>query len=299
MIKPNRFIIVSNENATKLQKDNSAERLKKTIYDPLMKYDRPIIDLMQPTDDVLFDTLEPNDLLISCGGDGTVNWLANSAIRISMEDKIGLLPQPFGGMNDISSTLYGKKSIDSILEKGTLTSAYTIEATHYYQDNTFKTINALGYIGIGASGLAANAVNTNSVSAHQKISDVSTAAKAIINNPKPFSYYDENNKEKQAYELLTMKTRMAGFVTPKHPLVFEEAFYFIRPKSRIAALGHLGLGIFSRAGYGSVQTENFLASITPNETIYMQADGEDTVVQPHETVIIKSGKPISVVRAGK
>ena len=299
MINPSRFIVVSSENATKLQKENASERLKKQIYDPLIKYECPVIELVQPTDDILSDTLEPNDLIVSCGGDGTVNWLANSAIRISMEEKIGLIPQPFGGMNDISTTLYGSKSIDTILKKGTLTRGYTIEATHYLDDKTYRVTNALGYIGIGASGLAANAVNNNSKSSHQKISDIAVAAKTILRKPESFTYYDENDEEKIAYEILAMKTRMAGFVTPKHPLVFEEAFYFLRPKSRIGALGQLGLGIFSHAGYGSVQTENFITSITPAETIYMQADGEDSVIRPYETIALKSGKPISIVRAGK
>ena len=299
MINANRFVIVSSSNATKLQKDDSSERMQKKIYDPLMKYERPILDLVQPSESELSDTIEPDDLIISCGGDGTLNWLANSAIRLAMHEKITLLPQPFGGMNDISSTIYGHRSIDNIIDRGSVATAYTIEATHYMDNQTQETINALGYIGLGASGVAALAVNYNEEHSKQKMSDVLSAARAVAETTKSFVYKDQGGEITKAYELLAMKTRMAGFVKPPYPLLFEEAFYFIKPRSRISAIGQLSLGLVSMAGHGSVQTRDRILSITPEQHIMMQADGEHRLIKTNETVVIKNGQPVSLVRAGK
>ena len=204
MINANRFVVVSSSDATKIQKDDSSETMQKKIYDPLMKYERPVIDLVQPTESELSDALEPDDLIISCGGDGTLNWLANSAIRLSMHEKINLLPQPFGGMNDISSTIYGHRSIDTIIDRGSIATAYTIEATHYMDDRTQETINALGYIGLGASGNAALAVNLNRESSRQKLSDIASAARAIAGTRKPFKYKDQDGNISKSYEILAM-----------------------------------------------------------------------------------------------
>ena len=299
MINANRFVVVSSSDATKIQKDDSSETMQKKIYDPLMKYERPVIDLVQPTESELSDTLEPDDLIISCGGDGTLNWLANSAIRLSMHEKINLLPQPFGGMNDISSTIYGHRSIDTIIDRGSIATAYTIEATHYMDDRTQETINALGYIGLGASGNAALAVNLNRESSRQKLSDIASAARAIAGTRKPFKYKDQDGNISKSYEILAMKTRMAGFVKPPYPLLFEEAFYYLKPKSRTSAFGQLSLGLISMAGHGSVQTRDKFLSVTPEQHIFLQADGEHRLIKEKETVVIKNGHPISIIRAGK
>ena len=299
MINANRFVVVSSSDATKIHKDDSSETMQKKIYDPLMKYERPVIDLVQPTESELSDTLEPDDLIISCGGDGTLNWLANSAIRLSMHEKINLLPQPFGGMNDISSTIYGHRSIDTIIDRGSIATAYTIEATHYMDDGTQETINALGYIGLGASGNAALAVNLNRESSRQKLSDIASAARAIAGTRKPFKYKDQDGNISKSYEILAMKTRMAGFVKPPYPLLFEEAFYYLKPKSRTTAFGQLSLGLISMAGHGSVQTRDKFLSVTPEQHIFLQADGEHRLIKEKETVVIKNGHPISIIRAGK
>ena len=299
MINANRFVVVSSSDATKIQKDDSSETMQKKIYDPLMKYERPVIDLVQPTESELSDALEPDDLIISCGGDGTLNWLANSAIRLSMHEKINLLPQPFGGMNDISSTIYGHRSIDTIIDRGSIATAYTIEATHYMDDRTQETINALGYIGLGASGNAALAVNLNRESSRQKLSDIASAARAIAGTRKPFKYKDQDGNISKSYEILAMKTRMAGFVKPPYPLLFEEAFYYLKPKSRTSAFGQLSLGLISMAGHGSVQTRDKFLSVTPEQHIFLQADGEHRLIKEKETVVIKNGHPISIIRAGK
>ena len=299
MINANRFIVVSSSNATKLQKDNSREAMQKKIYDPLMKYERPIIDLLQPTEGELSDTLEPDDVVIIIGGDGTLNWLTNSAIRLSMHDKIHLLPQPFGGMNDISSTIYGHSTIETIIDRGSAATAYTIEATHHMDDRTQETINALGYIGLGASAIAALAVNYNLESSRQKLSDVASAARAVSGTRKAFKYKDQDGDISKSYEILAMKTRMAGFVKPPYPLLFEEAFYLLKPKSRASALGQLSLGLISMAGNGSVQTRDSILTVTPEQHIFLQADGEHRLIKENETVVIKNGHPISIIRAGK
>jgi len=299
MIKANRFVIVSSSNATRLQKDDSSERMQKKIYDPLMKYERPIIDLVQPSESELSDTLEPDDLIISCGGDGTLNWIANSAIRLAIHEKITLLPQPFGGMNDISSTIYGHRSIDNIIDCGSVATAYTIEATHYMDNQTQETINALGYIGLGASGIAALAVNYNEEHSNQKMSDVLSAARAVAETTKSFVYKDNEGEIAKAYEILAVNTRMAGFVKPPYPLLFEEAFYLIKPRSRVRAIGQLSLGLVSKAGHGSVQTRDRILSITPEQHIMLQADGEHRLIKTNETVVLKNGQPVSLVRAGK
>jgi len=299
MINANRFIVVSSSNATKLQKENSSETMRRNIYDPLMQFGRPIIDLLQPTEGQLSDTLEPDDVVIICGGDGTLNWILNALIRLKLNKKINLMPQPLGGMNDIATSLYGRQSIDDTIKTGSSATAYTIEATHYMDDNTTETVNALGYVGLGASGVAALAVNYNPESTYQKYSDIFSAARAILETEKGFEYLDYNGDIKKAYELLFMKTRMAGFIRPPSHLLFEEAYYLLKPKSRASALGQLSLGLISMAGNGSVQTRDSILTVTPEQHIFLQADGEHRLIKENETVVIKNGHPISIIRAGK
>jgi len=299
MINVNRFVVVSSANATKLQKENSSETMRRNIYDPLMQFGRPIIDLVQPTEDELSDTIQPYDAAIIAGGDGTLNWILNALIRLKLNKKINLIPQPLGGMNDIATSLYGRQSIDDTIKTGSSATAYTIEATHYMDDNTTETVNALGYVGLGASGVAALAVDYNPESTYQKYSDIFSAARAILETEIGFEYLDYNGDIKKAYELLFMKTRMAGFIRPPSHLLFEEAYYSLSPKSRTAALGQLILGLISKAGRGSIQTKDNVLSVTPKQHIFMQADGEHRIIKANETLFIKNGSPVSIIRADK
>jgi hypothetical protein len=98
--------------------------------------------------------IRANDIILSVGGDGTANIVANAAIE-SGQTGVSILPLPCGNGNDIATSLYGEvtrspSGLATTLRYGEAESCRLLRC-EYGQ----RVRYAMGYIGLGASAIVA------------------------------------------------------------------------------------------------------------------------------------------------
>ena len=239
----NRFIVVTNSRASALQTERGESRLETQVLRPLQHFGKKIIELATPSTDDISAVLEEGDAIVSCGGDGTANWLMNALHKIRATEHVTLVPQPFGGANDIASGLYGTRRLDQIIDQAVPSVAYAISATieQYKANHEPQTIHALGYVGVGASGAAAAAINSDRTHM-QRHKVVARAAKAVMAT-RQFYYLDDSGQAQPGFEWLALNGRMSYAIQPWRDYYFENAHQQVFAQNRPEAFGKIGLSV--------------------------------------------------------
>ncbi len=290
----NRFIVITNKHASALQTERGESRLETQVLQPLHRFGKKIVELVMPSPDDITDTVQEGDTIVSCGGDGTANWLVNTLHLQKMNEFVTVVPQPFGGANDIAEGLYGRMRLERIIEQGTPSTAYAITATiETLNDAHTQTVHALGYIGIGASGVAAAAINADRDHMHKK-DVISRAAKAVVQS-KPFYYTRPAQQPQRGFEWLALNGRMSYVIQPQHNFYFENSHQQILTGGKAEAFAKIGLSI-GRLVRGEILTADQAARLQPLQSVTLQADGEAYPVEPWSTVTIQNGPAITIAR---
>ncbi len=285
-------LIITNaspENITKADNyllDDVISQLKNS---PLVK-DFDILN--RPDADQFYSRLVKESLIITCGGDGTVNKIANYVINKELQNII--LPLPFGGANDISKGLYGDgATLSDIMHYGTPDAAQTIQAEFINGDRR-KTIRALGYIGIGISGDAAEIINNHRSSKFSEIGDILLVINAAL-NCNQFKYLDNNDNEiKSAVEILAIKHRMAKYIK-SNDLIFKTEFTNITAENKLQIAKKVLSGMISRVDGKIIGSDNNI-HITTMTPVNIQCDGEHDYLPKGTEIIITNGAPANVMR---
>jgi diacylglycerol kinase family enzyme len=290
-------LVIRNGQASRLRNLGDKE-FSKAVVVPLLGYgfNKDEIDILnRPNESSLDSKIQKESLIIICGGDGTVSRIANYVIDRSLSETI-LLPLHFGGANDIANGLYGKKNLEEILAVGTPNTAYTIEATIEKDAQVLKIVRALGYIGLGACGHAAEAINNYHESNSNWVGTIMSAAQAATFS-KSFGYKDSDDISKKAVELLAINYWMGGcFQTENN--IFQRKFTYIEAENKFQMFGKLCLGLYGATNGNGIAGDSNIIINTENPTI-LQADGEHAYIDKGTKITINNGPQIRVMSLPK
>jgi diacylglycerol kinase family enzyme len=206
----------------------SLERLESEVRHPLKQYINHYEELKTAPfasdgSKDLQGELREGDLVVACGGDGTVNYTANAIIESGLADKTVLMTLPFGRGNDIACGINGsdkKPDIHTTLKENSYRirrdiGAIAIKVTG--QNDSFDR-HAIGYAGIGITAMVANKLNEPDVRQRAKqqadrpatVVDVKTILPLVL-KAQPFEYYQQQ-EYRQSLELLFVNNkRMARY----------------------------------------------------------------------------------------
>lgn len=292
-----RAVIVTNDKAAKFKNLNIYE-LKNVINNevvaPLKRFGINKCDILNQPTILDLDSIKKDKRgypIVICGGDGTMAPIVDYAAREMLPNI--LLPRPYGGANDIATSLYGNMRLDDILASASPEVAYTIEAI-IENENKQRIARALGYFGIGASAEAARAINEHKDADKTKLATKLRAARAVLNS-KPFTYLDSNGNTQKALEISIINYRMAGLFKSEEDTTFspEATMYKAERQSQIISIACLGLLGIAK---GAKIEENQSLSIRKLSKTVFQYDGEHLDIEPGTDITIKSGPPVNVMR---
>ncbi len=287
-------LVIKNKQSSKLKKYSDLE-FDRVVIEPLIEYgfNTTEIDVInRPSDAELDSGIKDESLLILCGGDGTIARIAGYAINNSISNTI--VPRPFGGANDIATGLYGRSSMIEVLKDGSSEPAYSIEALIQKENENQKAIRALGYIGIGASGQAAKAINNYQCQDSTEFGAKIRAATAVAAS-RPFIYLDSDDRQNEALEILAINNRMARYIQTKHNFTFSPEFTLIEANSKSRMMGKFCLGAFGIAD-GHRITNGQTKDILVLSDTTLQSDGENTDIEPGTKISLHSGPSINILR---
>ena len=298
MIKENtKFIVATNYPEDSCKDDY----LDKEIIEPIKKVTSSEIEtLFMPTAALMaYSTYRSAGegkipIIVPVGGDGTINWHLNNS-DIYPHSTI-YLPLASGTANDIATTIHSNPSnIRQILEKGRLKQARPLSI----QNGTMQK-KALGYIGLGITGQCAKEINSRSDVQPSLIRDSMVSMKGILksrrmrvnNTAQPIL---SNNH----LEIAAVNSRMASFLWPKNPSVFEDHFYLLSPEGYIKTASMAIQGIKKRLKGTKIilgETVEFeVENIgTKRRPIYGQCDGEEFILENKKVSISKNSNPINI-----
>ncbi len=299
MIKENtKFIIATNYEDDGLVDDTLNTNIIEPIYD-LTDSDSEI--LFRPSEALMayatYKTAAEGKIpiIVPVGGDGTINWHLNNS-DIYPPGSI-FLPLAHGTANDISSTIHKVPSnFRHILQHGRLRQAKPLSI-----ENGNKRKKALGYIGLGITGQCAKEINNSNTSDPSLIHDSMVSIKGIIKSRKiKIKQSKDHDLSKRYSEITAINSRMASFLWPKHPAIFEDHFFLLSPKGYINT-ANLALAGLKRKLVGKkinighsveFEIENLKSK---NRPIYGQCDGEEFILENGPVIINKSNRPINLI----
>jgi diacylglycerol kinase family enzyme len=287
-------LVIKNSQASKL-KYLTEGKFDNAVLAPLNKSGIKIYDVLErPTESELDSSIREDSLLVVCGGDGTVSRIANHIIKRELPNI--MLPRPYGGANDIPYCLYGDMGIDDILVSALSDKAYTIEAVIRKNDQE-QTVRALGYIGLGASGQAAKAINIfqNENKNSTELDVIITATKTVLTSGS-FAYSNSQNdkSESEAIEILAINNRMSKFLKSENT-TFAHEFMSIEAKNKSRLIGQFCLGLFGNMMGKKIIDNQYLSINTLSPTV-LQSDGEYIDIGENEEITVRNGPPINVLR---
>lgn len=264
--------------------------------------------------DLIKDRLMPGVVLVSAGGDATDSDSFNALKRAEEEGLVGtdetsLLTVPTGNGNDLSRSLYGRdilrrhgKRLWGLLERGETDrlDGMKLEAEGHLDRY------AHGYVGIGFTAEAAEAINLPEYRARRKGTPLpkkpldGTKIAGAIRRHEPFAYLNGTGHTRQSHErLLTLIPRIAAGVIRVDTQVLDRRLVSVEidaedggrflPKAALTlASGYMG-GI-----KGETMTEDEMEILLHNATA-IQYDGEpdslpaDTVLRiSHQREIVRA-----------
>jgi hypothetical protein len=283
-------LVVTNRQASKL-KNHSASEFYHKVLAPLNNrgVEHNILD--RPTTSDLDLNIKKDSLLVVCGGDGTVTKIANYLLDRELSNT--MLPLPFGGANDISMGLYNNSCLNDILNTGSPDNAYTIEAIIEKENTRQRIIRALGYIGIGASGQAAKAINNYQGIGSTEPGAILRATYAALTSG-PFTYLDSDNISKRAIEITAIKKRMGRYLESSDT-IYKQEFTSIKAEGKLHMLGKFCIGLLGKLDSIGIR-ENQTSSIQVLSPTALQSDGENIDIEPGTNITFRTGPPISLLR---
>ena len=233
-------------------------------------------------------------IIVPVGGDGTINWHLNNS-DIYPPSSI-YLPFASGTANDIATTIHEEPSnFKKILQKGKLRKARPLNIK-----NGSQSKKALGYIGLGITGQCAKEINSRNNEKPNMLRDSIVSLKGIMKSRKLKIKNSDNDLSGKHSEIAAVNSRMASFLWPKNPSIFEDHFLLLAPEGYIktASLALKGLkrrmtGTKIELGQSvEFEIENISEKRRP---IYGQCDGEEFLLENGTVVIQKNIRPINII----
>ena len=298
MIKENtKFIIATNfpEGSERI------EYLDKEIIEPINQVTNSETEILfMPTAALMaYSTYKSAGegkipIVVPVGGDGTINWHLNNA-DIYPHSTI-YLPLASGTANDIATTIHiNPTNVRKILEKGRLRQARPLRI-----QNGPVQKKALGYIGLGITGQCAKEINSRKNVKPSLLKDSAVSIKGILKSRR----LKVNNSSQPVLssnhlEIAAVNSRMASFLWPKNPSVFEDHFYLLSPEGYIGTAGLAIKGLKKRLKGKKINlgesVEFEVENIgTKRRPIYGQCDGEEFLLEDSKINISKNSSPINI-----
>lgn len=286
-----RFVVVTNKNASKLTDEHGNSKLQSEVLDP---FDDNITAVLQtPTKNELLANILPNDIIIVCGGDGTVNWVLNQIIDSGINHKTAIMPLPFGGANDIARSLYGHTKFTDIIAYMHLTEAFPIEAK-IEEDDFTRIIHGLGYVSVGATANAAAKMNNNRDHGLQAYKRYYRALSGALLSP-PMALINSRQEYEAVFDITAQNGRMSQVLHPYDNHFFENAHQLLHHANLAQFLGRGALAMM-RQEKGQIIGEGQSTSVTTLQDVYLQTDGEHYPVKAGSTITISNGSRIFIPR---
>lgn len=235
-------------------------------------------------------------VLLPYGGDGTINWHLNN-MDIYAPQTI-LAPYPAGTANDISTTLNGKMTdMSTLLNHGHLKEAIPISIEHDSQ-----TRLALGYVGLGLTGICAEKINNRHSLKPSRFKDGIEVLKGVLVSKK-INLLDAEEQEFKIRELAALNTRMASCLWPdKNSIsIFDSHFNLVMAQGYPSTAQLVLAGLVKRVKGSTVKSTEKVVFSKPagSPAIIGQADGEPFLVKSGNVEISKSGRAVKVLSLSK
>ena len=281
-----KLLILFNSFSGKGYKDNIIDYLKDELKD---KFE--VIDVYQTegeksiTEKITADGSN-YDVVMTVGGDGTVNEAINGIMRLENKPRLAIIPH--GTCNDIAKST-GNKRVKKAIKN--------IKNDLYVNLNVFKINNAFF-----AYGLATGGVSNISYKVSKKAKNVLGKNAYYINsiktvferNPKiklSIDYDDNNHIEGRFYLMLAINTRyLAGVKVRGWKKTYNTSkLHVVLFKEQHRITGFLSFVLFVLFGYKNKNMVIFDAEhlkITPYERVEFNTDGEK--FEPRRTLDITS-----------
>lgn len=268
-----RVLVVANPFSTSA----NAEKLQTEIIRPLRTagIDHGVLETMPPDGspylnrEAIKRELRPGDLVISCGGDGSVNEVANSILASDIAGEVGLAAAPFGRANDLARGINGGEhiAISSNLKKRRLdrrpVGVIAVEAAS--GKDVYRRYG-VGYVGLGLTAILGANLNSPDYRARRQkglsiaLSDITSSAPTVLGAER-FSCQINSANHKIIEALCINNAFMARYFRFNKSIFDNNAFMFLS----IASVPDLAKKLLLQR-HGQLNGEN-------TERLYMAPDG--------------------------
>jgi diacylglycerol kinase family enzyme len=295
--KNTKFIIATNAH----EENYSTDFLENNILQPIKQLHESEPELLfKPTEALMVYATYKSaadgkiPIVVPVGGDGTINWHINNS-DIYAPSTI-YLPFADGTANDIASTIYQEPSdFNKILTKGKLKQPKPL----LIQNGNIQK-KALGYIGLGITGQCAKEINSRKDQQPSIIRDSIVSMKGIIKSRKLKVKNIDSGLSNKHMEIAAVNSRMASFLWPKDPAVFEDHFYLVSPEGYFKTANVALRGLKKHLGGRKVQLGQNIEFTIENikdkkRPIYGQCDGEEFILEDKHIIISKTNRPINLI----
>jgi diacylglycerol kinase family enzyme len=212
-----RALVVFNEHAT----NAGTNRMQTMITDPLQRRGIPfeIVKTSRPTDanpninsELLGNALCDGDLVVVCGGDGTINQAATAIIDAKKSTSTALAVAPCGRGNDIAYGLNGKGfDFEAVVKGQAICRQIGVMAISATGNQEPLKKYAVGCLGIGLTGTLGKQINQpayrlqRETSPSMALTDIIGLLPICLRAPK--FQYEQASEVKQAIELLFINNK--------------------------------------------------------------------------------------------
>ncbi len=175
------------------------ERLEHLELDE--KGERILWDITEKSYDELLATLESNDKLVLCGGDGTVNRFLNDIEDKKLENE--LLYFAVGSGNDFMNDINIKPSSKPIILNSYIENLPTVTV----KGKTYRFLNG---VGLGVDGYVCSEISRKRELTNKKVSYIPVALKALFRSYIPTNATVTVDGETNTYNRVWMASAMKG-----------------------------------------------------------------------------------------
>ena len=133
MKQPNSLLIIYNPTAMKGKIDEHLPQIKQRLSMRFSVVDAITSPTPDGTEELAYKNASKYDIIVSCGGDGTLHQVVNGVMKSGANTIVGILP--FGSCNDVARTLKIPlnldKAIDCILRLNTTNYDLMFDGSEY------------------------------------------------------------------------------------------------------------------------------------------------------------------------